>query len=126
MGLGSMIAAAVDAARAATESLQVEVVHEAWLGQNALGAPSGYDAPVSRLALVQEGRQQHQALDGRVLTVRAIVTFFPESEGLAPPALKAQDRLTLPSGLTGPIAEIRDTLVGPGTGAPYVRTAWLA
>ncbi len=124
MGLGSMISSAVEAVRAATESLQVEVQHEEWLEQNSLGKP-GYDTPVTRLALVQEGRRQVATSDGRVTTVKAVLTFFPEADGAAPPAVKAQDRITLPSGLVGIISEIPSSLTSPATVAPYVRTLWL-
>lgn len=124
MGLGAVMSSALEAARVATETLQVDVAHEARLGQDVLGA-SDYAAPVGRPALVQEGRQQLQTSDGRLVTVQAVVSFFPESDGAAPPVIGALDRITLPSGQSGPIVEIPDTLVNPATGAPYMRTVWL-
>jgi hypothetical protein len=130
-GLGSVISSALAGVGAATESLQVGVIHEACFKQKALGAPS-FDAPVLRQALVQEGQHQVRTRDGRVVTVRARVSFFAETETLdpaasrpAPPAISPLDRITLPSGLTGPILEIRETLVDPGTGVAYMRTVWL-
>jgi len=124
MGLGAIISSALEAARIATESLQADVIHEARLDQDVLGAPD-YADPVSRPALVQEGRQQLHTNDGRLVTVQAIVSFFPEFEGAAPPGIGALDRITLPSGRTGPIVEIPEVLVNPATNAPYVRTVWL-
>ena len=136
MGLGSVISSALEAVRSETESLRVTVTHEAWLSQNALGVPS-YDVPVPRSALVQEGRKQVQTLDGRVLTVKATLTFFPatedeapmeylpEGETAAPPVFGLRDRITLPSGLTGTLVEAPSTLINPASGAPYLRTLWL-
>lgn len=125
MGLDAIISSAVEAVRAATESLCVEVEHESWLEQDALGKPR-YDVRITRSAAVQEGRRQAQTLDGRMVTIRAIVTFFPAADGEAPAEFKSQDRLTLPSGLSGIVTEIRDSLSNPATGAPYSRTVWLA
>ena len=124
MGLGSVISSTVEAVRAATESMQVEVQHEEWLQQDSLGKP-GYDAPVTRLALVREGRRQVATPDGRVVTVKATLTFFPDADGAEAPAVKAQDRITLPSGLVGIISEIPASLTNPATLTPYVRTVWL-
>jgi hypothetical protein len=124
MGLGSLISSAVEAARAATESMQVEVQHEEWLQQDALGKP-GYDVPVPRLALVREGRRQIATPDGRATTVKAILTFFPEADGAEVVAIKAQDRVTLPSGVVGIISEIPASLTNPATVSPYTRTVWL-
>lgn len=124
MGLDAVISSAVEAVRIAVESLRVEVEHEEWLEQDALGK-ADFDVPVTRMAIVQEGRRQLQTLDGRSVVVRAFVTFYPEADGEAPPAVKVQDRITLPSGLVGTIIEIRDSMTNPATGAPYSRTLWL-
>jgi hypothetical protein len=123
MGLGTIIESALEAVRAATESLQVQVSHEAWTGQGGTGDPD-YADPVSRPALVQEGKRQQQTHDGRLMTTKAVVLFFPPSEGEPPPAIGPLDRITLPSGLTGPILEIRETLVAP-TSQAFVRAVWL-
>jgi hypothetical protein len=116
---------ALEAVRAATESLQVEVVHEAWFSQDGLGAPE-YDAPVLRPALVQEGVVEHvKTLSGREVMARARITFFPDPETGTPPAISSRDRITLPGGLIGPIVEIRGALVNPGTNTPWVTVVWL-
>jgi len=124
MGLGSVFSGGVEAIRLTIESMQVEVQHEEWLQQDALGKPV-YDAPIVRLAIVQEGRRQVQTLDGRTVTIRAILTFYPATNGEPVPIMKVQDRITLPSGLIGIISEIRDSSTNPETAAAYVRTLWL-
>jgi hypothetical protein len=130
-GLSAIVSSGLAAVQAATESLQVSVIHEAFSGQDGLGALR-YDAPVLRQALAQEGQHQARTRDGKVVTVRARVSFFPETEIVdpeatrpAPPAISPRDRITLPGGLTGPILEIRETLVDPGSGAAYLREVWL-
>ncbi len=127
MGLGSLVAQAVEAARAAAESLGMlgEVRHEAWTGQGATG-DAGYDGPIPRLALIAEGEQQHATKDGRAVVTRATLTFFPPEPGQTPPEIGPRDRLTLPSGLTGPIVEIAPATVDPDTGAVLMRVVWLA
>ncbi len=110
----------------ATESLglQGDVRHEVWLTQTRRGV-AGYAEPVIRRALIVEGQQQHQTLDGRTLTVRACVSILPTAEGEPPPDVGLRDRLTLPSGLTGPIVDLPPAFVDPATGRAAVRTVWL-
>ena len=124
MGLEAAISGGVEAIRLTIESMQVEVQHEEWLQQDALGKPT-YDAPIVRLAVVREGRHQVATPDGRVVTVKAILSVFPDTDGAEAPAVKAQDRVTLPSGVVGIISEIPASLTNPASLAPYVRTLWL-
>jgi hypothetical protein len=127
MGLGSSIfARAVDLVRSTTESLgfQGEVLHEARLGQDAVGEKA-YAAVVPRLACIAEGEQQLLTKDGRTVRTKAVITFFPAAAGEAPPEIGLRDRLTLPSGLVGVIVEIPQTATDPETGAPLIRVAWL-
>ena len=126
MGLGSLVAQAVGAARVATESLGMlgEVRHEAWVRQSATG-DAEYEGPVQCRALIAEGEQQHTTKDGRAVVTRATLTFFPPEPGQAPPEIGPRDRLTLPSGLTGPIVEIAPAAVDPDTGAVLMRVVWL-
>jgi hypothetical protein len=126
MGLGSLLAQAVEAARAATESLGVQglVQHEAWLSQGATGEAL-YATPVAELALIAEGEQQLVGKDGHAIRVRAVLIFFPPAPGEVPPTIGPRDRHTQPSGLTGPIAELPNAAVDPATGAVLMRIAWL-
>jgi hypothetical protein len=123
-GLGSVIASAFEAARAATESLQVAVTYKALVSTDATGEKV-FGGPVSRMALVQEGKRIVTTQDGRTVPIRAIVTFFPEADGEEPPAIGPHDMIVLPSGNSGPIVEVKDTLAA-ALGAVFVRTVWLA
>jgi len=113
-----------------TASLQVPVMHEAWVGADALGDDLPLAAPVSRPALVQEGVLHHKKPDGQVITTKARISFLVPvepngAEGRQEP-IDPRDRITLPSGLTGHIVEVPGVLVDPATGRPYVSTVWLA
>jgi hypothetical protein len=123
-GLGAVIASAFEAARAATESLQVEVTHKALVSQSSTGEKV-YGGPVVRLALVQEGKRIVTTLEGKTVPIRAIVTFFPPSDREEPPAIGPHDLIVLPSGNSGPIVQIKDTLAA-ALGSVFVRTVWLA
>jgi len=129
-GLADVIRSAVEAANSQTASLQVDVVHQAWLApSNGLGE-ADYGPPVARPALVQEGVLHHEMPDGKVITTKARLAFVgPIPPNGAPDRqepIDPRDRLILPSGLTGYIVEVPGALIDPGTGAPYVRTVWLA
>ncbi|MBN2204304.1 MAG: hypothetical protein JW767_04700 [Thermoleophilia bacterium] len=76
-------------------------------------------------ALVNEGAQQRMGPDGRVVNAKACVVLMPSASGEAPPAVSLRDRLTLPSGLSGPIVEVEAVAANPDTGAPFARVVWI-
>lgn len=110
---------AVAAADTATADLglQVEVSHEAWSGKDGYGKPT-YAAAVTRSALVQEGTNQVRLVSGETITTRACISF------LRPVAVDPRDRITLPSGYTGPIVDNVGALVHTGPAAP-ISVVWL-
>lgn len=121
-GLAAVIASAVETARAATESLQVDVVHEAWVGEDASGRL--YAEPISRKALVQEGAILHSMPDGHTVTLKARLSFVGPmepngAEGRQEP-IDPRDKITLASGLTGEILELPGAMLNPLTGRPYL------
>ena len=130
MGLADAIRLAVAAVNAQTASLQVSVVHEAWIGQDGDGTPE-YAAPVIRQALVQEGSTPQRRLpDGELITTRATISFLGPvephgAEGRQEP-IDPRDMFTLPSGLTGPIMEVSGVMIDTTTGAPFLNTFRLA
>jgi len=128
-GLAASIASAVEAADAGTKSLQVDVVHEAWVGGDALGAPAPFASPVLRKALVQEGAIHHELPDGQVITSKAIISFLelvePNGADGRQEPIDPRDKITLPSGMTGKIREVPGSMLNPLTNAPYVRVLWL-
>jgi len=129
-GLAASIAGAVEAARASTESLQVNVVHEAWVGQDALGAPSPFASPILRKCFVQEGAFHVKRADGQIITTKARLGFVGPVEPNGAPGrqepIDPRDVFTLPSGLKAKAVEVPGAMTNPLTGQPYVRTVWLA
>jgi hypothetical protein len=129
VSLAAAVRSAVEAARVSTLSLQVDVVHTACVGQDALGAPEYDEYPVTRKALVQEGAVHHETEDGQVITTKAKLYFLQAiaphgAEGRQEP-IDPRDLFTLPSGLIGKSLEIPGAAVNPETDLPYVRAAWL-
>jgi hypothetical protein len=127
MGLAAAIRTAVAAANAQTASLQVNVIHEAWIGFKDSDGTPDYATPVSRPALVQEGSTPHRRLpDGELITTRATVSFLGPvepngAEGRQEP-IDPRDLFTLPSGLTGPLMEVSGVMIDPSTGRPFLST----
>jgi hypothetical protein len=120
---------AVAAANQATVSLglQVDVSHEAWIGQDDYGKAT-FDDPVTLSALVQEGTNQIRRTDGSVITTRACISFlYPithnGASGRREP-IDPRDRITLPSGYTGPIVENVGAIVHTGPLEP-ITVVWL-
>jgi len=125
----SILASAVEAARAGTEFVQSDVIHEAWTGQDALGAPS-FAAPVLRKALVVEGAFHVDGPNGQVITTKARVGFVGPVESNGAPGrqepIDPRDVFTLPSGLACKAVGVPGALIDAPTGAPLTRTVWLA
>lgn len=126
------LTSALDAAYGAADGLGllVDVIHEAWVGQDALGEPLPYAAPVLRRAFVQEGAIHVQKPDGQVITTKARVSFLGPvepngAEGRQEP-VDPRDLITLPSGLVAHVIEVPGVLVNSASGAPYLRPVWLA
>jgi hypothetical protein len=129
MALADVIRAGVAGVQAQLTSLQVTVTHEAWIGHaDAYGGPD-YAPPVSLSALVQEGTNQRRLPTGEVITARACVSFLQPvpangAVGRREP-IDPRDRVTLPSGITGPLVENPGAMVDPSTGRPYLSVFWL-
>jgi hypothetical protein len=130
MGIpAASIRSAVELGNTLSAEVQVDVIHEAWIGGDGYGKPV-YAAPVIRKALVQEGTNQHRRMpSGDVITARAAVTFLDPVPPNGTPGrrepIDPRDRITLPSGLTGPIVEAQGGMIDPSTNAPYISSFWL-
>lgn len=121
MDLGSIFRSAVATADQVARSAQVAVSHEAWTGADNYSKPT-YAAAVSRLAVVSMKQRMRRMPDGREVVQRAVVTFVGPvaangAAGRREP-VDPRDRITLPSGFTGPILDVEGA-VDPATGAPY-------
>lgn len=127
MGLGSLVAQAVDLARTATESLGVmcgQISHRQCTGQNALGERTFAD-PVLRDARISIGELLRPSIDGQMVRVLACVVLLPAAAGEEPPAVSPYDEITLPNGFTGRIVEISSASIDPETGKAVLRVVWL-
>jgi hypothetical protein len=116
MGLDAIIRSGVKTAKTVTASLQVQVAHAAWTGQNAYGEPA-YAAAVLRPAIVDWTQRLVRTSDGReVLSVLTLVF-------LEPVTLDIRDKLTLPDGRTAPLLAFKG-VVDPATNQPYMTEAY--
>jgi len=128
MALNAAIQSAVRTADKVTKSLQEEVLHQAWYGQDGFGAPMLGPA-ISRRAIVDRTRRKSLLMDGKLIEVRAILTFLGEieadgAEGRDEP-IDPRDILTLASDeLTGPILKV-EKMHDPVSGRPYMLTVQL-
>jgi hypothetical protein len=121
---------AVEAVNEATQDLglQVDVSHEAWIGQDVYGAPRFAD-PVALQALVQEGTNQVRLRTGDTITTRACISFLaaitPHGAAHRREPIDPRDRVTLPSGLTGPVVDNPGSIINPDTARPHISVFWL-
>ena len=104
MGLQGTIAAGIATADTVTKSLQANVTHEAWTGNDGYGVPE-YASGVTLTMLVEQRQEQ----------VRDI-------KGVEP--VDPRDRFTLPDGSTQYVAAVGG-LVNPDISAPYMLEVWL-
>lgn len=108
-------------------TLQVEVSHEAWIGQDVNVKPS-YDTARLQLAIVEDEQRQFRSASGDVIYSQCRIDFLRPlaangADGRKEP-IDPRDRLTLPDGTTGPILGISG-LVDVGTGRRFYSQVWL-
>lgn len=129
MGIGASIRDAIVALAAETETIQDEVIIEAWIGHADAYAQPAYAAPVRWPALIQEGTNQRRLPNGDVITTRACVSFLepPPPNGATGrrEPIDPRDKITLPSGLTGPIVDNHGAMVDKLTGRPFIGVFWI-
>jgi len=132
MGLPEIISTAISGAVLPyVGGLTVEVLIDRWVGPPlAFGGPEQFaDDTLIVTGLVQEGEVHHKRPDGQAITTKARIAFLEEVPHNGAPDRKEpidpRDRITLPSGLTGHLAELPGVMVNPTTGQPYVRVVWI-
>lgn len=129
MALDAVIRGAVAAVKTQLSSIQVNVTHEAWIGHQDGHAQPAFAPPVLLPAMVQEGANTRRLPTGEVITARACISFlFPVAPNGAPgrrEPIDPRDRITLPSGLTGPLVESPGAAIDPTTNRPYISVFWL-
>lgn len=121
MGYDSVLRNGIATINRATASLHVAVTHEAWIADDTYSKPT-FDDPVTRMAIVTMRQRSRRLPDGREIVQRATVLFVGPVEangasGRREP-VDPRDRITLPSGFTGPVLDV-EGVVDPETGGPY-------
>ena len=122
MGYDSIIRKGVALADKMTDSLQCNVQHFAWIGNNDYGGPDYETSPVIRRGIVEEKEYLRRLPDGQEVTQKASITFPRPiaANGAADrrEPIDPRDKLVLPSGYTGPILGVFG-VVDPSTQQPY-------
>jgi hypothetical protein len=124
--LASIVSNAVAIANTQTASLQEDVIHHTWTSQSSMSGPA-YTS-VTRKALVEQRVTQHRMTDGRMVPVRAKLTFLtvipPNGASKRVEPIDPKDKFTLADGTIGSIIDVQG-LRDPGRGRPYLLEVWL-
>ncbi len=123
MGLAGTIRKGVAIAHRVTKGVQETVQHVTWVGQDGMGAP--LTTVVPRLAFVEQDVQLMRMDDGKMVQVRAVLTFLDPitangAAGRIEP-VDPKDKFILSDGSTGPILKVS----GLRKDAPFVSTVVL-
>ena len=123
MGLDAVVRKSIQLAKRVTADLLVDVTHEPWIGTDGYNQPQ-YAASETRKAFV-DFRQRRFRNEGGTETVQTVVVTFVdpfEAQGAAgrQEPVDPRDRITLPSGETARIVEVRGAAVDPTTNQPYM------
>jgi hypothetical protein len=119
MSLDQILRDGVSILNTETKSLQVEVQHFAWIGQDTFGEESFEDSPVIINAIEESLNRMVHLSDGRVEFVMSkLIVLEPVNpngaEGRVEP-VDLKDKLVLPNGRTGPIVDIPKSVIDPTT-----------
>lgn len=122
MSLADVVRNAVATVNTVVKDLQEDVLHEAWISQGGFGNAT-YAAAVVRKALVDQKLHQRRLSDGRIVEVKAHLTFLevvpPNGAADRTEPIDTKDRITLADGTTGPIVDVQG-LRDPGAGRPFL------
>lgn len=109
MSLSSIVRRAVAIADKTTKSLQDTITFEAWIGFTDAGGPE-YDSAISILAIIEEKQVLRRLASGQEVMQKATITIprAVAANGAAErrEPIDPRDRITLPSGYTGPILDV--------------------
>jgi hypothetical protein len=121
-GFADLVRSGIALANSLTSTLQVEVTHEAWTGQDGYGKPT-YAAPIKRTAIVEQKQRWIRNRDSSVMAVMPKVTILgPITDNGAAnrrDPIDMRDIITLPDGTTGPIQDV-EFIMDPETNRPYM------
>lgn len=110
----------------------MDVIYEAWVGQDGRVKPRHDPSPRTFKALVSLKPHKHKRDDGEMVDVRATLSFLEAVPAHGAPLRKepidARDRLTITVGgqtITGPIVDVGLGTIDPTTLLPYRPTVYL-
>lgn len=129
MSLADTIRAGIATARGLTLPLHVDVVHNAWTGQDSRGDASY--VTTTRKALVERKQQLVRSIAGTQEMSKSYIAFLEEIEPTSPIVagtrtnpIDVNDVFILPDGSTGPVLAV-DGFFDGGTGVPYYSQVYL-
>lgn len=126
MGLLATIRSAVKTADKVTRDLQAVTVYERALGSDGAGAVT-FASPVNLRAIVEDKQEIVRTASGMLSQSKTHITYLDTPALLAATSgqgIKESDRITLPSGETGPILAIGG-FIDAGTGIPVATECYL-
>jgi hypothetical protein len=132
MGFETLVRQAVKVASNITKSLQIQVQHEAWIGEEAGFPKPMYAQPVGYQAIVIPGPRPYRTPSGDTIVVDAELYVLEPivANGAANrnEPVDPRDRFTLPDGHRGtPVAGVPEKIpLDPGTGRPYAHVIGLS
>lgn len=107
------------------ESMKVDVIHKAWIGQDGVGGDDFAD-PVTLRAIVDPTKRMRTTMSGQTVMTFATLTFVDPIDDTVPNTghtreqpIDPRDLLTLPDGGTAPIVQ-SGGLTDSGTLRPFV------
>lgn len=127
MGFDDIVRNGVALADSLTSSLQANVMHSQFTGQDGFGT-SSFGAAVSRPAIVSQKQRLHVLSSGQTVMTKAKIMFLrpipPNGAADRTEPIDTRDKIVLPDGTTGPIVDVVG-LTDPETSRPYFATIFL-
>lgn len=128
MSLADLVRSSVAVADRVTRALQVDVEHEAWIGQSSTTKPT-YAAAVNVKAIVEQGPKALRTPSGETIPIKAVISILHTiadngAAGRKEP-IDPRDRFTLPDGTVGAPILGAEGLVDTLTEKPYAYTVAL-
>jgi hypothetical protein len=122
VALADVVRSGIATAKSITATLQANVLHTPWVGQDEWATPAPAQA-TARPALVEMKQSLRRGADGHEVLQRATVTFLapiaPNGAAGRREPIDPRDVIVLPDGTTGPILDVSG-LADPASGQPYM------
>lgn len=128
MSLDTVFQQAIAAMDHVTKTVQETVRVKPWISEDAFGKPT-YGATRKHKAVVDRNAGEVRTRDGRVLNVKAAITFLTALPTIGAPGrtepIDVRDQIYLVDDLTGPIISIQGSTNNPGTTTRYFQRVLL-